>query len=95
MIRESAIENYLVKRVKNLNGEIRKVSWVGRRGAPDRVVMLPGGTLIWFELKRPGGKPEAHQEREHARLRAMGQHVVVADSTEIIDAVLNEHHHYR
>lgn len=94
MIRESVIEEYLVKRVKSLNGEIRKVGWIGRRGAPDRIVMLPGGTLIWFELKRPGGKPEPHQEREHARLRAMGQWVVVADSTQTIDAVLDAHHQY-
>ena len=40
-MRESDIEEYLVKRVKELGGEIRKVKWIGRRGAPDRVVMLP------------------------------------------------------
>lgn len=39
--RERGIEAYLVKRVKELGGEIRKVKWVGRDGAPDRVVMLP------------------------------------------------------
>lgn len=41
MMRESQIEAYLVKRVKALGGEVRKVQWVGRRGAPDRLVMLP------------------------------------------------------
>ena len=40
-MRESAIEQYLVKRVGELGGEVRKVQWGGRRGAPDRVVMLP------------------------------------------------------
>lgn len=40
-MRESDIEEYLVKRVKALGGEIRKVKWIGRRGAPDRLVMLP------------------------------------------------------
>lgn len=63
---ERAIERYLVVRVKNLGGEVRKVQWVGRRDAPDRVVMLPASwrgrrtsgfwdspTPIWVELKNP------------------------------------------
>lgn len=40
-MRESTIENYLVERVKAMGGEVRKVKWVGRNGAPDRLVMLP------------------------------------------------------
>jgi len=40
-MRESQIEQYLVKRVNELGGEVRKVKWIGRRGAPDRLVMLP------------------------------------------------------
>lgn len=35
------IEKYLRDRVKELGGEVRKVRWVGRNGAPDRLVMLP------------------------------------------------------
>lgn len=63
---ERDIEQHLVKRVKELGGEVRKVQWVGRRSAPDRVVMLPAGwkgrrtsgfwdspTTIWAELKNP------------------------------------------
>lgn len=41
---ERDIEKYLVKRVKELGGEVRKVQWIGRRGAPDRLVMLPWRT---------------------------------------------------
>lgn len=44
-MRESEIETYLVKRVNELGGEVRKVKWIGRRGAPDRLVMLPGFKL--------------------------------------------------
>lgn len=39
--RESDIEKYLVAQVLKLGGEVRKVKWVGRDGAPDRLVMLP------------------------------------------------------
>jgi len=40
-MRESTIELYLVEQVKALGGEVRKVKWIGRNGAPDRIVMLP------------------------------------------------------
>ena len=39
-MKESVIEKHLVKRVKELGGEVRKVQWIGRRGAPDRLVMV-------------------------------------------------------
>lgn len=82
-MRESEVESHLVKRVKQLGGEVRKVQWIGRRGAPDRVVMLPSGS-VWVELKAPGEKAKPHQQREHDRMRAMGQIVLVLDT---IDAV--------
>jgi hypothetical protein len=96
-MRESEVENYLVECVQKLGGEVRKVKWIGRRGAPDRVVMLPSvqcNTVevftapIWVELKRPGEKAEPHQVREHARMRKMGQRVEVVDSFEGVDEVL-------
>lgn len=92
-MRESVIEAHLVKRVKELGGECRKVTWQGRKGAPDRLVMLPPrdceeNPTTWVELKAPGEKAKPHQAREHARMRAMGQHVVVIDSIEGIEELL-------
>ena len=98
-MRESLIEKHLVKRVKELGGEVRKVQWIGRRGAPDRLVMLPWqawagrgamntALTIWVELKATGVKPEAHQLREHERMRKMGQRVVVIDSIEGVEELL-------
>ncbi len=100
-MRERDIEAYLVKSVKALGGEVRKVQWIGRRGAPDRLVMLPGvfmakhgrdhitaGRTIWVELKAPGKKAEPHQIREHKRMEKMGQRVVVIDSLEGVEDLL-------
>lgn len=107
--RESQIEQRLVAAVKKLGGEVRKVKWIGRSGAPDRLVMLPERALfrtvplaaaafaplerhpsrtIWVELKAPGVKVSAHQQREHERMRKMGQRVEVVDSYERIEEVL-------
>lgn len=88
-MKERDIEEYLVKRVKALGGEVRKVKWLGRHGAPDRVVMLPG-LLSWVELKAPGEKAKPHQVREHERMRKMGQMVVVIDSMELVDEFFSE-----
>lgn len=120
-MRERDIERRLVERVKELGGEIRKVKWVGRDGAPDRVVMLPEitsgpwagdltregmryvyppkverpGRTVWVEVKRPGkaaafpaNAHERKQLREHKRMQAMGQRVVVIDSFEAIEELL-------
>lgn len=84
---ERDIEAYLVERVRTLGGEVRKVRWIGRRGAPDRLVMLPT-RLLWVELKAPGERAKPHQVREHDRMRRMGQRVVIIDSIEGVDEVL-------
>lgn len=97
-MRESKIEAHLVKRVRALGGEIRKVKWIGRRGAPDRLVMIPrpvagapAGTTwgdFWIELKATNVPAEPHQLREHERMRAAGMSVFVLDSIEAIDELL-------
>jgi hypothetical protein len=81
-MKESAVEAYLVERVKKLGGEVRKVSWQGRKGAPDRLVMLPPATqvvtlasrcyplTIWVELKAEGLAalfPHTPHERQQHR----------------------------
>ena len=88
MTRESDIEKYLVKRVNDVGGQIRKAQWVGHVGAPDRRVMLPNRPPIWIELKAPGKKPESHQIREHNRMRRLGELVEVIDSYEAVDNLL-------
>lgn len=92
---EREIEGYLVRRVKELGGEVRKVKWIGRKSAPDRLVMLPDRPAFWVELKAPGkaatfpaSAHERAQHREHERMRRMCQRVEVVDSFEAVDALL-------
>lgn len=83
---ESAIERAFVARVKSLGGMAEKFTSPGRRSVPDRLVTLPGGVIIFVELKRPGGKPTVAQLRDHERRRALGCDVRVIDSMEAVDA---------
>ena len=88
MIHERDIEAHLVSSCKGF--EVRKVQWVGRWGAPDRVIFAPGGVVVWVELKAPGKKPRPNQLREHERMRAMGQRVEVIDSIDGVDRLVME-----
>lgn len=97
---ERDIEKRLVKRAREEGHEVRKLKWLGRSGAPDRILMFKlreakrvgeyshYPPAAWVELKAPGKKPEPHQMREHARMRNMGQRVEVIDSYEQIEELL-------
>ncbi len=86
-MREREVEAYLVRRVKESGGDTRKVKWVGRVGAPDRLVLISGWHYL-VEVKKPkGGLLEAHQVREHERLRDAGFEVYMAWTKEEVDAL--------
>ncbi len=94
-MRESEIERYLIEAVRQAGGETRKVQWINRRFAPDRVVFLPSdkplNRTVWVELKAPGQRPTPGQLREHEVMAAVGQIVVVIDSIARVDDLLKEY----
>jgi tRNA U54 and U55 pseudouridine synthase Pus10 len=83
---EKFVEAALVKRVKELGGTCEKFTSPGRRGVPDRIVTLPGGRIVFVEVKAPGKRPTDLQDRDHERRRHMGCEVVVVSSIEDVDA---------
>lgn len=88
-VTENVVESHLLKRVKERFGLCIKVRFI--RGFPDRIVLLPGARLIFFELKRPvGGKFEPLQLRWHAKLRALGFVVFVCKTKEEVDHALRQ-----
>ncbi|WP_368913514.1 VRR-NUC domain-containing protein [Mixta calida] len=84
---ESIIERHLVAAVKKAGGVAYKFISPGRAAVPDRLVLLPGGRLVFVECKAPGQKPRPAQLREHDRLRALGFSVVVLDSKNLEDII--------
>ena len=86
---ESAIETELVMRVRAIGGICEKVTTIGRRGFFDRIVVLPGGRVLFVECKRPkGGLMSAHQIERHRKYRALGAVVAVVLNSADIDALL-------
>lgn len=81
---EKDVERRLVAQLKKLGIKHIKLSAIGRRGLPDRMIMLPGAKALFIELKAPGreGNLSANQEAECSALRALGFHVLVSSSVE-------------
>lgn len=81
-MREIGIEIEVVSYAESQGWMVRKVAYLGRRGAPDRWFFAPGGRLVMVEFKRPGEEPDLIQAREIARLIALGFEVHVIDDIE-------------
>jgi hypothetical protein len=88
---EDKVEQHLLAWVKRLRGICIKLPAIWYAGIPDRMVLLPGGKVLFAELKRPvGGVFEKLQPRWIAKLRALGFTVHVWHTKGSIDAYFEE-----
>ena len=86
---EAQLENYLVKRVEERGGITAKMTIQGRRGWPDRLVILPGNAIALIELKKPkSGRWSTIQLAMFSRLGHLGVNLGRLNSTEQIDRFL-------
>lgn len=74
---EKELEKILVAEVKKLGG--RAYKWVspGNDGVPDRIVIFPGRTPVFVELKTERGRLSSLQRVQVKRLKDLGQEVRV------------------
>lgn len=84
---ERRIEQRLIEQARKAGGVA--IKWVApaMSGVPDRIVFLPGGRVMFVELKAPGRRPTALQCRVHDVLTRLGADVRVLDSLEAVDAL--------
>lgn len=73
---EATLEVYFNKRVQGLGGLTLKIAPT-TAGAPDRLVLLPGGIIRLVELKTERGKVRPIQFHFHSRCSDIGTPVVV------------------
>lgn len=91
LYRESYYENKLRIGVKNLGGLCLKFVSPGFVGVPDRIILLPGGRILFAETKAPGKTERKRQGYVQALLRKLGFTVYSSvDSMEKISAVLDD-----
>jgi hypothetical protein len=86
-VKESEIERELIAAVHGRGGVCEKIMCVGKRGFFDRLIILPGGRIIFAEIKRPrGGRISPHQRQYYDKLRTLGvEACFVRNSTDIVE----------
>ena len=89
-MREKLIEQNLVQAVRRMGGLAPKFTSPGWAGAPDRLVLLPGGHLAFVEVKAPGKILRPLQVKRKRQLEALGFRVYVIDRPERIPEILHE-----
>lgn len=89
-MREKYIEQKLVKAAKNIGGIAPKLISPGFDGMPDRIVLLPLGSIGFVKVKAPGQKPRPLQLARHELLRRLGFKVYVLDDERQIGGILDE-----
>lgn len=85
---EKAIERRLVEGVKKAEGLCIKILCNHMIGMPDRMCLLPGGKIIFVELKSENEKPTKIQTFRHKNLVRLGFKVYVIDCHLDLDFLL-------
>lgn len=97
---EGIIQTYAQEQLKKRGCLVRKISYEGRRGCPDLLVLVPefhfrsivvGPRTLLLEIKKDEQtKPDPHQQREHERMRVVGADVRTIGSKAQVDALIGE-----
>lgn len=74
---EKDIEKLFRDEIKKAGGKAYKFTSPGNDGVPDRIVMLPGGRIVFVELKTDTGKLSKLQELQCRQIAELGQTVRV------------------
>lgn len=87
---EKVLERSLVEKIRQRGGICVKLQGNMYAGMPDRLILLPGGRVVFVELKSEGIKPRKLQLIRHEELRALGFKVFVIDTHEKLTQFLDE-----
>lgn len=109
---EGIVQTYAQEQLKKRGCLVRKISYEGRRGCPDLLVLVPETKIhnvdfspkavskihtyypartLFLEIKKDEqAKPDPHQQREHARMVAVGADVRTIGSKAQVDSLVKE-----
>lgn len=88
VVSEKVVEAYLRRVILVIGGFCWKMNVMNVRGVPDRLCLLPGGRIIFVEVKRPkGGILSQWQINIMAKLKNMGFEVHHVKNKEEVDNI--------
>lgn len=89
-MRESSIESYLVRGVKERGGLCYKFISPGNPGVPDRIVITPTARIIFVELKTEVGRLAKVQKWQRREMEKRGADVRVLYGMDEVKEFLRE-----
>ena len=90
MMNEARIEKRLKCETEKIGGKAYKFVSPGMSGAPDRVVLLPGGRMYFVELKAPGKTPGPLQLYRSKELKKLGFEIRCIDTIQKVKEFIEE-----
>ncbi len=87
---EKELEQYFRKQMLYLGALPLKFVSPGKAGVPDRIVLIPGGHVLFAELKRPGEGLRPLQQYVAREFSLLGFPVRVLDSQVSVDLLAGE-----
>lgn len=92
-MKETTVEKRLREKTEKAGGKAWKWVSPGTVGVPDRILLLPGGRIVFVETKAPGRRPDPIQAYRIRQLQSLGFQVEVMDSKEEVDYFFEESSH--
>lgn len=89
-IMEKQIESKFKLEVERKGGLALKFTSPTMAGVPDRIVLIPGGRIVFAEIKAPGKKLRPLQFKRKKQLEALGFKVYVIDSYKAVETFIQE-----
>ena len=89
-MREAEIEKRLKNGIRQIGGRCYKFVSPGNDGVPDRIVVLPGGKIVFIELKAETGRLSPLQRIQITRLRDLNADVRVLKGLSAVNQFLEE-----
>lgn len=89
-MREAEIEKRLRNGIRQIGGRCYKFVSPGNAGVPDRIVVLPGGKIVFVELKTETGRLSPLQHIQITRLRDLNADVRVLKALSAVNQFLEE-----
>jgi len=87
---EAKVETDIVGWATSNGGVALKLKIDGVRGFPDRTILMPGGIVLFVEVKKPKGGVVSQQQKDWVRrLTALGFLCIVATSLEQVVAAVD------
>lgn len=89
-MREKDLECKLRERIAKAGGRCLKFEAPGNAGVPDRIVVFPGGKIVFLELKTLQGTLRPLQKKWNQELRQLGCDARILKGECEVEAFLEE-----